>query len=128
MDTRNADLPISALAFLLPSGASFSFENHSPKWINRQEKPFLPAQNSIRQTRRPRFVCCNVTQPASDRVITTQSSRTFHPDGRTPFGEGTLSQPLVDEDNEPRLHVVFVHPQIHWNTVISSHKTHHYYL
>jgi tRNA (cytidine/uridine-2'-O-)-methyltransferase len=36
--------------------------------------------------------------------------------GASKYGAGTEGSALVDEHGEPLLHVVFVSPQIHWNT------------
>lgn len=46
------------------------------------------------------------------RVVASVSNGT----GNRPYGKGASGRPLTTSSGSFRLHVVFVHPQIHWNT------------
>ncbi|KAA8492907.1 putative tRNA (cytidine(34)-2'-O)-methyltransferase [Porphyridium purpureum] len=82
----------------------------------------VPGKNGLRggvssglRSTRCRLACC-VEQ--NERVAAPLPPIKLRADGHAPFGKGAaIDQPLLDDtDGEPLLHIVFVTPQIHWNT------------
>jgi len=78
-----------------------------------------PAESKVSVTRRGTNAAlrCALARDERGRAGRVESIPALKADGTAPFGLGAQPAPLLDEaDGEPLLHVVFVSPQIHWNT------------
>lgn len=63
---------------------------------------------------------CKQKSNTSNKLTKTQrafNSRLTHVASTSPYGEGAEGTAVVDrKDGQNLIHIVFVHPQIHWNT------------
>lgn len=57
-----------------------------------------------------------VSRPPQVNLCVSPRRRPAHACAAAPYGAGTVSAPLLTKHGTPLIHIVFVSPQIHWNT------------